>query len=74
MIAVAGGVFVVRAIADQWSSVRSSLGDAEPVWLVAGLACAALGMLAIAVPWRRALALVGIEAPLVGLRDLVLRR
>jgi glycosyltransferase 2 family protein len=65
VIAVAGGVFVVRAIADQWDSVRSSLGDAEPAWLVAGLACAALGMFAVAVPWRRALALVGIEAPLV---------
>jgi uncharacterized membrane protein YbhN (UPF0104 family) len=65
VIAVAGGVFVARAIADQWGSVRSSLGDAEAGWLVIGLVCAALAMLAIAVPWQRALALVGIKAPLV---------
>ena len=65
MIAIAGGVFVVRAIAQQWDSVRSSLGDAEPAWLVAGLACAAVAMVAVALPWRHALALVGIEAPLM---------
>jgi uncharacterized membrane protein YbhN (UPF0104 family) len=59
---VAGGVFVVRAIADQWTSVRSSLADAEPAWLVLAVVVAALGMLAVALPWKRALALVGIEA------------
>jgi glycosyltransferase 2 family protein len=62
VIAVAGGVFVVRAIASQWSSVRSSLSDAEPAWLVLAVACAGLGMLAVALPWKRALQLVGIEA------------
>jgi uncharacterized membrane protein YbhN (UPF0104 family) len=35
------------------------------MWLVAGLVCAALAMLAIAVPWKHALALVGVEAPLL---------
>ena len=64
VIAVAGGVFVVRAIAQQWSSVRSSLDHAQPEWLVAGVVGAALAMLAIALPWRHALRLVGIEAPL----------
>jgi uncharacterized membrane protein YbhN (UPF0104 family) len=64
VIGVAGGVFVVRAIANQWSEVRSSLSDAEPVWLVLAVVCAALGMLAIALPWKRALRIVGIEAGL----------
>jgi hypothetical protein len=57
-------VFVVRAIAHQWSSVRSSLGHAQPAWLVAGVVVAGLAMLAIALPWRHALRLVGLEAPM----------
>jgi uncharacterized membrane protein YbhN (UPF0104 family) len=65
LIAVAAGAFVVRAIAHQWNSVRSSIGDAQPAWLVAGLVVAALAMVAIALPWRHALALVGIEAPML---------
>jgi uncharacterized membrane protein YbhN (UPF0104 family) len=64
VIGVAGGVFVVRAIANQWSEVRSSLSDAEPAWLVLAVVCAALGMLAVALPWKRALRIVGIEAGL----------
>ncbi len=62
VIAVAGGVFVVRAISKQWSSVRSALSHAEPAWLVLAVVCAALGMLAVALPWKRALKIVGIEA------------
>jgi glycosyltransferase 2 family protein len=64
VIGVAGGVFVVRAISNQWSEVRSSLSDAEPAWLVLAVVCAALGMLAVALPWKRALRVVGIEAGL----------
>jgi uncharacterized membrane protein YbhN (UPF0104 family) len=64
VIGVAGGVFVVRAISNQWSEVRSSLSDAEPAWLVLAVVCAALGMLAVALPWKRALRIVGIEAGL----------
>jgi uncharacterized membrane protein YbhN (UPF0104 family) len=64
VIGVAGGVFVVRAIADQWTEVRSSLSDAQPAWLVLGVVCAALGMLAVALPWKRALRVVGIDAGL----------
>lgn len=62
VIAVAGGVFVVRAIASQWSSVESSLRDADWVWLAIGVLTAALAMLAVALPWKRALTLVGIDA------------
>jgi len=65
VIAVAGGAFVVRAIAQQWDSVRSSIGDARPGWLVAGLVLGGLAMLAVALPWRHALKLVGIDAPLL---------
>ena len=59
VIAVAGGVFVTRVIVDEWSTVRSSLGDAQPAWLAAGLLCAAVAMVSIALPWRTALVLVG---------------
>jgi glycosyltransferase 2 family protein len=59
VIAVAGGAFLVRAVVDEWSTVRSSLADARPAWLVAGLLCAAAAMLAVALPWRAALALLG---------------
>jgi len=65
LIAIGAGAFVVRAIAHQWDSVRSSIGDAQPAWIVAGLIVAALAMIAIALPWRHALALVGIEAPML---------
>lgn len=58
-------MFVVRAIAQQWDSVRASLGDAQPAWLAAALVCAAVAMLAVALPWRHALALVGVEAPML---------
>jgi len=60
VIAVAGGAFVARAIASEWELVRSSLADARPGWLVAGLVLAAAAMVAIALPWGRALNLVGV--------------
>ena len=61
VIALAAGGFLVRAIVDQWAGVRSSIGNASPAWLVAGALTAAAGMVAIALPWRTALALVGIR-------------
>jgi uncharacterized membrane protein YbhN (UPF0104 family) len=61
LIAVAGGVFVVRAIADQCGQVRRTLWHARPAWLLAGALLAAGAMVAIALPWRRALALLGAE-------------
>jgi glycosyltransferase 2 family protein len=62
VVAAAGGAFVATAIAREWRVVRSSLADAEAGWLVAGLALAGAAMVAIAIPWRRALALVGVES------------
>ena len=64
VIAIAAGVFVVRAIASQWTEVRSSLAHADVAWLVAGVIVAGLAMIAIAVPWRRALLLLGVETSL----------
>jgi glycosyltransferase 2 family protein len=59
IIAVAGGAFLVRAIVNEWSAVRSSLAHAQPAWLIAGFLCAALAMVSVALPWRAALALIG---------------
>jgi uncharacterized membrane protein YbhN (UPF0104 family) len=64
VIAIAGAVFVVRAIADQWTEVRDTLGDADVGWLVAAVVVAASAMVAVALPWRRALGLVGQHATL----------
>lgn len=61
VIAIAGGAFVARAIAVRWASVRTSISHARPGWLVAGAVVAALAMLAIALPWRRVLSVVGLE-------------
>jgi uncharacterized membrane protein YbhN (UPF0104 family) len=59
---VVAGAFVVRAISDQWTMVRSSLADARPAWLVAALLCAAAGMVTVAFPWRTALTILGATA------------
>jgi uncharacterized membrane protein YbhN (UPF0104 family) len=64
LIAVAGGVFVVRAIVDQWTEVRRSLNHANVAWLVGGTLLAMAAMVSIALPWRRALALVGAQTRL----------
>ena len=61
-IATVAGFFVVRAITDQWSLVRSSLADARPAWLVAALVCAATAMVTIALPWKTALRMLGAVA------------
>jgi uncharacterized membrane protein YbhN (UPF0104 family) len=63
VIGLAGVVFVVRAIAKQWDTIRSSLSDARPAWLVAGVLCAAVAMVLMAIPWRTALSLLGARLP-----------
>lgn len=63
-IAVLGGVFVVRAITRQWSDVEEVLRSARAGWLVAGAVIAGAAMVAVALPWRRALRLVGVDAPM----------
>jgi uncharacterized membrane protein YbhN (UPF0104 family) len=63
VIGLAGVVFVVRAIAKQWDTIRSSLSDARPVGLVVGVVCAAVAMGLMALPWRTALSLLGSRLP-----------
>jgi uncharacterized membrane protein YbhN (UPF0104 family) len=55
--------FVVRTLVRDWSAIEDALADAAPGWLVAAIALAALGMTLIALPWRRALGLLGAELP-----------
>lgn len=64
VLAVIAGVFVVRTIVSQWDDVRDALDDARPVWLVLAAVLAIAGMTAIAVPWRRALRLLGGDLPM----------
>ncbi len=63
VIAIAGAAFVVRAIAKQWGTLRSSLADAQPAWLVAGFVCSAAAVLLMALPWRKALSMLGAKLP-----------
>jgi uncharacterized membrane protein YbhN (UPF0104 family) len=57
-------VFVVRTLVRDREAIGDALADATPVWLVLGLLLAAAGMTAIAVPWRRAIQVLGEDLPL----------
>jgi uncharacterized membrane protein YbhN (UPF0104 family) len=58
-LAVVAIGFVVRFIGRDWDQVRDGLTGARPVWVAAAALVAAAGMTAIAVPWRRALRMLG---------------
>lgn len=63
---VIGGLaasFVVRTLLRDRDQIGDALSGASAGWLGLGLALAALGMLAIALPWRRALHLLGADLP-----------
>jgi len=60
-LALAGGVFVVRAIASQSDVIGHVVADADWWWLAAGVLLAATAMVTIAMLWRVALRLVGAE-------------
>lgn len=57
------GFFVVRALARDWDDVRDGVADAGIAWLVGAVVLAVAGMTAIAVPWRRALRILGGDLP-----------
>lgn len=59
LLAVVAVGFVVRALVSDWDEVRENLSDASSGWIVLSVALAAFGMTAIAVPWRRALEILG---------------
>lgn len=53
--------FVVRALVSEWSQVREALASASLVWLAAAMVLAACAMASIALYWRYALRLLGVE-------------
>jgi hypothetical protein len=55
--------FVVRFIARDWDDVSAAVADANVAWILAAAVTAAAGMTAIAVPWRRALHMLGGDLP-----------
>lgn len=60
LIAIA---FVARTLLRDREQIGDALEQARPGWLVAATLIAAVGMVAIALPWRRALRLVGGDLP-----------
>jgi hypothetical protein len=64
VLAIVAGIFVTRALIREWDEVRAGLEDARPLWLVFAGLLAIGGMTAIAVPWRRALHLLGADLPM----------
>jgi uncharacterized membrane protein YbhN (UPF0104 family) len=55
--------FVIRTIVRDRAAIEDALADASPGWLLAGGLLAATGMTLIALPWRRALNLFGVDMP-----------
>lgn len=53
--AVVGLGFVVVLVARQWDETRRALADAQPGWLLAGVALAGAGIVWVAVGWARIL-------------------
>lgn len=64
VIAVACTWFVGHALVDQWAEASDALADASLAWVALGVVLAAVGMTAIAVPWRHVLRLVGEDVDL----------
>lgn len=62
-LGLAALVFVGRSMAADRDEIADALGRAELGWLAVGAALAAVGMTAIALPWRRAIALLGDDMP-----------
>lgn len=62
-LGLAALVFVVRSIAAEREQIADAFATADIGWLVLGAASAAAGMTAIALPWRRAIGLLGDDMP-----------
>lgn len=63
LLATVAVVFVTRALVREWDEVSDSLADASPGWIAVAALIAAGGMTAIAIPWRRALRMLGGDLP-----------
>jgi uncharacterized membrane protein YbhN (UPF0104 family) len=64
VLAVLAGVFVVRTLLRDRDEIADAISGARPGWLLTAFVVAAIGMTAIALPWRRALRLLGGDLPL----------
>lgn len=64
VLAVLAVAFVTRSLVRDRDEIADALGDASLSWLVVAVVLAAVGMTAIAVPWRQALRLLGDEMPM----------
>jgi uncharacterized membrane protein YbhN (UPF0104 family) len=56
---------VVRTLGREWEEAEAHLRDARPLWLVAALVLAALGMASIGVVWGRVLHQLGVTVRVV---------
>lgn len=63
LVAVVAIAFVVRALLRDREEIEDALGQAQLGWIALALGLAAVGMTAIALPWRRALRLLGGDLP-----------
>jgi glycosyltransferase 2 family protein len=57
-------VFVVRTLLRERAAIGDALGTASPAWLGLALVLAAVGMTLIAVPWQRAIRVLGDDLPM----------
>ena len=64
VLALAAAAFVGRALVRDRAEIGDALEGAAPGWLVLGAVLAVVGMTAIAVPWRRAIQLLGDDLPM----------
>ncbi len=64
VLAIIAIAFVARTLLRDREEIADALEQARPGWLIAGFLVAAVGMVAIALPWRRALRLLGGDLPI----------
>lgn len=64
VVALGAAAFVGRALLRDREEIGDALQDATLGWLALAVVLAAVGMVAIAVPWRRAIRLLGDDLPM----------
>lgn len=63
-LALVAVAFVTRALVRDRAEIGDALDGASPGWMVVALLLAAIGMTAIAVPWQRAIRMLGDDLPM----------
>ena len=64
VLALAAVVFVAKSLIADREEIADALGEASLGWVAVAVALAAVGMTAIAVPWRHAIRLLGADMPM----------